>query len=156
MNATEEEQVYAYLKIFKAEKALHLFSVCFEENPSDDSRTCFVFKAGSHQFCCTFSPDKNITLCDIDGSSLREIYTKPARGFNGTDEQGSYWAVEYTLPFSELELADEFLFSQENILYANFLKYWQNSPTLGSFTPIAANTSFPALDDLQAFTTLTF
>ena len=156
INATEEEQVYAYLKMFYSEEGLHLFSVCFEKEPLSNSRAVLIFEIEFQKFRCEFTPYKAIILSRIETDFFHEIFAEPARGFNGADEQGDYWAVEYTIPFSKLNLPDNFSFTQKNILRANFLKYWVNSPALGSFAPITVLNSPLAINNLQAFTPLPF
>ena len=156
INATEGEQVYAYLKMFYSEEGLHLFSVCFEKEPLSNSRTALIFEIESQEFRCEFTPYKIIILSRIETEFFHEIFTESARGFNGADEQGDYWAVEYVLSFSKLNLPSNYSFSQENILHANFLKYWIDSPVVGSFAPITVFNEPFAINNLQAFTPLPF
>ena len=145
-NACEEEQVYAYLKLFSSSEGLHFSSVCFEKTPAETSRTGFLFNIENISLLCSFSPSGSVTLYNVEDEILQELSTQKASTFTGTDEQGSYWTVEYMLPFNCLPEQAKELFAGNGVLTGNFLKYWQDKPALGSYAALPQSCTFPAAE----------
>lgn len=136
-NASEDEHIYTYLKVFVSETSLHLSSTCFEKSPSPTSKTSFLFQTDDAVFLISFSPSGNISLAVQEDTSarFRELFSATNNCYTGEDEQGHYWLLECAIPFEVFEPHTSFSFTVGSMFQGNYLKHWSDDSTYGAFVP---------------------
>ncbi len=134
----KRDNVYTYMRCYAYGGDLHCSFTCFDECPEEDSRVALSLSYIDSESVLQIVAGKytkvsgNIQIPSSGNIDVNEKYINQSPVTTGSDEQGDYWSVNFTIGGNIFKKAFNVSIKNNTVFVGNFFIYSLSEKAFGS------------------------